>query len=81
MQVLDNASSAVLLNKFIDVLHSARDCGGPDAPRTLKVLFTTDGFVDALTSFKGDERLDALDFTGEEDGAADADAIEVGFLS
>lgn len=49
-------------------------------PNSLIVLFTTDGFVDALTPCKGHERLDTLDFAGEDDGSVETDAVEVGLL-
>ena len=49
-------------------------------PCLLTVLFTTDGFVDALTPCKGHERLDTLDFAGEDDGSVETDAVEVGLL-
>ena len=49
-------------------------------PSSLTVLFTTDGFVDALTLCKGHERLDTLDFAGEDDGSVETDAVEVGLL-
>ena len=49
-------------------------------PSSPIVLFTTDGFVEALTPCKGHERLDTLDFAGEDDGSVETDAVEVGLL-
>ena len=77
LQVLDTTSNAGLLTNFVQVV---RDFGSEatDSSRTVKTLFTTDGFVEVLTALRGNQRLDALDFTGED--LDFADAVEVGFL-
>ena len=77
LQVLDTASNAGPLTKLIQAV---RDFGeeATNSSRTLKILFTTDGFVEALTLLRGNQRLDALDFTAED--LDFADGIEVGFL-
>lgn len=77
LQVLDTASNAGPLTNLVQAV---RDFGkeARDSSRTLKTLFTTDGFVEALTALRGNQRLDALDFTDE--NLDFADAIEVGFL-
>ena len=43
---------------------SATDGGDKQA---LKILFTTDGFTDALVEMKGKERMNHMDFAGEDD--------------
>lgn len=78
LQMLDNPSNSGPLTDFVEGLHSSAML--ETSPRMLKILFTTDGFVEALTLFKAGERLDALDFTGEDDGAAETDTIEMEFL-
>lgn len=45
---------------------SATGGGGKQA---LKILFTTDGFTDALVELKGKERINHMDFAGEDDEA------------
>ncbi|KAL8792171.1 MAG: hypothetical protein Q9195_005267 [Heterodermia aff. obscurata] len=77
LQVLGTASNAGPLTNFVRAI---RDFGeeATDRSRTVKTLFTTDGFVQALTALKGNQRLDALDFIGED--LDFADGIEVGFL-
>ena len=77
LQVLDTASNAGPLSIFVQV---ARDFSkeARDNSRTIKTLFTTDGFAEALTALTGTQRLDALDFTGEDHDFTDA--IEVSFL-
>ena len=45
---------------------SATGGGGKQA---LKILFTTDGFTDALVELKGKERMNHMDFAGEDDEA------------
>ena len=77
LQVLDTASNVGPLTNFVQAV---RDFGNEasDRSRTVKTLFTTDGFVEALTALRGNQRLDALDFTGED--LDFADAVEVGFL-
>ena len=80
LQVLENASNLSSLKEFLNVLSSVARRKDTNHSRTVKILFTTDGFVDTLTSLSMDERLDALDFTGEDDGSVEADGMEVGFL-
>ena len=49
--------------------------------RVLKVLYTTDGFVDALGKLDDDERMSVLDFECEEAGPGEFDAVDVGLLT
>ena len=77
LQVLHTASNVGSLTKFVQLV---RDCGkeATGSLRTVKTLITTDGFVEPLTALRGNQRLDALDFTSED--LDFADGIEVGFL-
>ena len=77
LQVLDTASNAGPLTKLV---RAVRDFGNEatESSRTIRALFTTDGFVEALTALRGNQRLDALDFTGDDLDLTDG--IEVGFL-
>jgi len=47
---------------------------------SFKVLFTTDGFMDALAALNEDEKLDVIDLACKEGSGANADEIEMGFL-
>ena len=80
LQALNTASEPALLSAFIEALRPLGNGSDQSGSRTVKLLVTTDGMVDALTSLRMDERLDALDFTGEDDGSAEADGTEIGFL-
>ena len=42
---------------------------GGGGKQALKILFITDGFTDALLELKGNERLNHMDFAGEDDEA------------
>ena len=77
LQVLDTASNAGPLTQFVQLVRD-RSKEATDSSRTIKTLFTTDGFVESLTALRGNQRLDALDFTSED--LDFADGIEVGFL-
>ncbi|KAL8687494.1 MAG: hypothetical protein Q9218_006350 [Villophora microphyllina] len=80
LQRLDTASNAGTIDKLAGVLCSVGRCVGGGSQRTVKILLTTDGIVESLMSLRGDERLDVLDFTGEEDGSVEVDGMELGFL-
>ena len=80
LHVLDTIPISRLLDIFLEALCSAAHMSDKDRPRTIKILFTTDGLVEALTSLELDEKLDALDFANEDDGSVDVDGMDVSFL-
>ncbi|KAL8734031.1 MAG: hypothetical protein Q9166_001792 [cf. Caloplaca sp. 2 TL-2023] len=80
LQRLDRATNAGPMDKLLEVLCSVGRGECRSISRTVKVLLTTDGIVEALMSLRLDERLDVLDFTGEDDGSVEVDGMELGFL-
>ena len=80
LQIIDTASNRAILAKLINTLRSAGTQHNARSLQVFKVLFTTDGFTEVLTSLKVDERLDALDFAGEDRAGPEADGIEMRFF-
>lgn len=80
LQRLDTATNAESMDKLVKALSSAGRDTGQGSSRMAKILLTTDGMVEALLSLRMDEKLDVLDFTGEEDGSVEVDGMEVDFL-
>lgn len=80
LQIIETASNRAILAKLINTLRSAGTQRNAGSLRVFKVLITTDGFTDVLTSLKFDERLDALDLAGEDGAGPEADGIEMGFF-
>lgn len=80
LQILDTASNRSGLSMLVGALNPVSHKAGTRDLQIIKVLITTDGFADVLTSLEGDERLDAMDFEGEEGQGAEADGMEVSFL-
>jgi hypothetical protein len=52
----------------------------PRDNRVLKVLYSTDGFVDVLRDLESADRLDVLDFEVEDAGDRRSDGVEMGFF-
>lgn len=80
LQMIDTASNRAILAELINTLRFAGSQRSARSFQVFKVLITTDGFTEVLTSFKGDERLDALDLAGEDGARPEADGIEMSFF-
>jgi len=80
LQLLDTAANRSNPETLIGVLHQAYNRAEAGSPRIVRLLFTTDGFMDALAALNEDEKLDVIDLACEEGSGANADKVEMGFL-
>lgn len=81
LQVLRRSSSSLVqVQGVVNILRSASEDKRSERSRLTKTLFTTDGFTNALNCLEATERLDGVDFWGEECAGPDFDGIEVDFM-
>lgn len=79
LQMLENSTNIAQIQALVQALRFAGK-NHLEQTRITKTLFTTDGFTDALIQLRGDERMSAEDFAGDDGAGPEVDGIEAGFL-